>query len=98
MLAYLLEHDFINKQKHGFISKHSTCLRLLECINDWSISLSHKQSVDVADKDFRRVFDSVVDSKLYFKLKSLGINASAFNGNLLTGFATSLATVLKQSE
>lgn len=78
MLAYLLEHGLINKQQHGFISKRSTCSQLLECINDWSVSLNHKQSIDVAYIDFRRAFDSVVHSKLYLKLKSLGIN-----GNLL---------------
>lgn len=78
MLAYLLEHGLINKQQHGFISKRSTCSQLLECINDWSVSLSHKQSIDVAYIDFKRAFDSVVHSKLYLKLKSLGIN-----GNLL---------------
>jgi hypothetical protein len=78
LLVYLLKHGFINKQQHGFISKRSTCSQLLECINDWSVSLSHKQSTDAAYIDFRRAFDSVVHSKLYVKLKSLGIN-----GNLL---------------
>lgn len=79
MLAYLLEHGLINKQQHGFISKRSTCSQLLECINDWSISLSNKQSIDVAYIDFRRAFDSVVHSKLYIKLKSMGINGNLLN-------------------
>jgi hypothetical protein len=78
MLSYLLEQKLINKQQHGFISKRSTCSQLLECIDDWSVSLSDKQSIDVAYIDFRRAFDSVVHSKLYLKLKSLGIG-----GNLL---------------
>ena len=93
MLAFLLEHDFINKQQHGFISKRSTCSQLLECINDLSVSLSHKQCVDVADIDFRRAFGSVVYSKLYLKLNSLGIS-----GNLLHWICdTSLSSVLRQS-
>ena len=78
MLSYLLEHKLINKQQHGFISKRSTCSQLLECINDWTVSLSHKQSIDIAYIDFSRAFDSVVHSKLYLKLNSLGIS-----GNLL---------------
>ena len=73
MLSYLLEHKLINKQQHGFISKRSTCSQLLECINDWSVSLNHKQSIDVAYIDFSRAFDSVVHSKLYLKLIASGI-------------------------
>ena len=79
MLAYLLEHGLINKQQHGFISKRSTCSQLLECINDWSVSLSHKQSIDIAYIDFSRAFDSVVHSKLYLKLNSLGISGNLLN-------------------
>jgi hypothetical protein len=76
MLAYMLKQGLINKQQHGFICKRSTCSQLLECVNDWSLSLNHKQSVDVAYIDFRRAFDSVVHSKLYFKLQSMGISGT----------------------
>lgn len=78
-LTYLLQHNLINKQQHGFISKRSTCSQLLECIHDWSVSLSHKQSVDVAYIDFRRAFDSVVHSKLCLKLHSLGVSGTLLN-------------------
>jgi hypothetical protein len=67
-------YSMVNKQQHGFISKRSTCSQLLECIHDWSVSRSHKQSGDVAYIDFRRAFDSVVHSKLRLKLRSLGVS------------------------
>ena len=60
----IIEQGVINKQQQGFISKRSTCSQLLECINDWSVSLSHKQSIDIAFVDFGHALDSVVLSKL----------------------------------
>ena len=86
LLAYLLQNKLINKQQHGFISKRSTCSQLLECINDWSIALCNKQSIDVAYIDFRRAFDSVVHTKLNLKLKSMGIGGNLLNwiGDFLT--------------
>ena len=65
---------FINKQQHGFISKHSTITNLLECTHDWSLSIHGKLPIDVVYIDFSKAFDSVVHSKLVYKLENLGIN------------------------
>ena len=47
--------------------------RRLECVNDWSIALNNKNSVDVSYIDFSRAFNSVVHSKLLCKLVSYGV-------------------------
>lgn len=74
LIAYLLENSLITRQQHGFLAKHSTCSQLLECVNDWSIELNLRHSVDVAYIDFQKAFDSVVHSKLCYKLKSYGVS------------------------
>jgi len=79
LIAYLLTNNLITKQQHGFLAKHSTCSQLLECANDWSFELNLRHSVDVAYIDFQKAFDSVVHSKLCYKLLAYGIT-----GNLLS--------------
>ena len=74
LIAYLLDKRLITKQQHGFLAKHSTCSQLLECVNDWTIELNVRHSVDVAYIDFQKAFDSVVGSKLGLKLSSYGIS------------------------
>jgi len=69
-----LSKGLINKQQHGFISKHSTVTNLLENTYDWSLSFHGKQPVDVIYVDFSRAFDSVVHPKLIHKLRGFGIN------------------------
>ena len=39
MLNYLFDKKLITKHQHGFLSRHSTCTQLLECLNDWSLAL-----------------------------------------------------------
>ena len=51
---------------------------LLESLNDWTISLSNKQTVVVGYIDFQRAFDVISHNKLLHKLSSYGIS-----GNLL---------------
>ena len=75
---HLLIHKLITKQQHGFLAKHSTCSQLLECVNDWTLSLNVRNSVDAIYIDFHKAFDSGVHSKLLHKLKAYGIA-----GNLL---------------
>lgn len=73
VLTFLLAHGKITKQQHGFLAKHSTCSQIIECINDWSLALNIRKQVDVVYIDFCKAFDSVVHSKLIYKLEALGI-------------------------
>jgi hypothetical protein len=108
MLDYLMAHNRITKQQHGFLSKHSTCTQLIECVNDWTLALNTKHSVDVVYIDFSKAFDSVVHSKLVSKLKSFGIHGKLLAwieaylrnrtqavkvGNALSGHASVLSGV-----
>lgn len=74
LVAYLLSNGLITKQQHGFLSKHSTCSQLLECVNEWSIELNFRNAVDVVYIDFQKAFDSVTHSKLCYKLQSYGVS------------------------
>jgi hypothetical protein len=73
LVSHLLNNNLITKNQHAFLSNRSTITNLLECSHDWSVSLHHKSSVDVIYIDFSHAFDSVVHSKLLYKLTSLGI-------------------------
>jgi hypothetical protein len=73
LLTFLLAHGLINKHQHAFMSRFSTNTNLLECTFDWFVALAHSDSVDVIYIDFSKAFDSIVHSKLLFKLSSLGI-------------------------
>jgi len=79
LIDYLLDKKLITNQQHGFLAKHSTCSQLLECVNDWTIELNLRHSIDVAYIDFQKAFDSVVGSKLGHKLSSYGISGSLLN-------------------
>jgi len=78
VIKYLLDNKLITKQQHGFLARHSTCSQLLETVNDWSLALNLRNSVDTVYVDFKKAFDSVVHSKLIHKVKAYGIS-----GNLL---------------
>ena len=43
IISHLWKHKLILKHQHGFLTQHSTSTQLLECANDWSISLSNKK-------------------------------------------------------
>jgi len=73
LMSYLLRNKLITKQQHGFLSRHSTCSQLIECIDDWSLSINSRQNVDVIYIDFSKAFDCVIHSKLLAKLASYGI-------------------------
>jgi len=66
MLDYLLRNKLISKHQHDFLARRSTCTQLLECTNDWSLSINARNSVDCA------YVAAIVHSKLCCKLYSYG--------------------------
>jgi hypothetical protein len=74
LMSYLRSKGLISKQQHAFVVKHSTVTNLLECTHDWAVAIHGRQPVDAIYIDFSRAFDSVVHSKLIFKLTSYGIS------------------------
>jgi hypothetical protein len=78
MMSYLLTNNIISKHQHGFLARHSTSSNLLECLHDWTMSLEFQKMVDVVYIDFSRAFDSVVHSKLLFKLRNIGIGGNLY--------------------
>jgi len=47
ILLYLLYNHLISRQQFGFLPKCSTCTQLLDCVNDWTLSIRNRHSVDV---------------------------------------------------
>ena len=79
ILDYLLRKKIINKKQHGFIARHSTTTNLLESTHGWSIGIDTRNSIDIIYIDFYRAFDSVVHTKLLFKLEAVGIGGKLLN-------------------
>ena len=86
LLDYLKLNNSISYQQHSFLSRHSTCRHLLECLNDWLLAIYNHQGVDVGYIDFSCAFDSVVHNKRLIELASHGIanDLSAFIKVFLT--------------
>jgi len=74
LVTYSHSKGLISKHQHAFIKKHSTVTNLLECTHDWAVSLHGGVNVNVTYVDFSRAFDSVVHSKLIYKLTKYGIS------------------------
>ena len=72
VLDFLLNKKLISKHQHGFMRHHSTTTNLLECTHDWIVGLSNGNNIDVICIDFTKAFDSIVFSKLLYKLKQCG--------------------------
>ena len=71
--AHLAENNLLSHTQHGFVIGHSTCTNLLECLNDWTLTVQRKKAVTVAYIDFSRAFVSVSHNKLIAKLYTYGI-------------------------
>ena len=76
VLAYARKNKLLSKSQHGFLSRRSTATNLLECLNDWTVSIKHKFSSDIIYIDYAKAFDSVCHNKLICKLSALGIRGS----------------------
>ena len=86
LLKYASSHNLISKRQHGFLARHSTSTNLLESTYDWTLALDCRKPVDVVFIDFSRAFDSVVHTKLLYKLNSVGITGKLLSW--ITSFLT----------
>ena len=87
MFNFLRQHNLISRQQHGFLSGRSTSTNLLETLNDFTLSLKHKENIVAAYIDYAKAFDSVSHEKHCCKLQAYGLcgNLLAWLRNFLTG-------------
>ena len=79
LLSFLFQNNIITKHQHAFIARHSTATNLLESVHDWSLELNSSHCIDSVYIDFSRAFDSIVFSKLLYKLEHYGIRGNLLN-------------------
>jgi len=81
VLSYLLENNLITRQQFVFLCKCSTCIQLLDSVNDWTLTVRDRRSVDVIYILIlrRHAFDSVNHPKVVHKLEAYGICANLPN-------------------
>ena len=76
MQDFLLNHDIINPQQHGFRQGKSCFTNLLETFEDLYRAVDEKKGIDIAYLDYRKTFDSVPHQRLLHKLQGYGITGS----------------------
>jgi len=78
MLSYLSDHNILPDNQHGFVSNKSTVSNLIHCLDDWTRNVDNAVQTDVIYLDYSKCFDSVVHSKLLYKLQRYGFTEDAF--------------------
>jgi len=73
MLQFFLDNNILHPAQHGFLKGRSTCTNLMECMNDWTLSIQYKRLVTVIYIDFSKAFDVVSHDKLLIRLNTYGI-------------------------
>ena len=76
ILSHLNTNNILHHAQHGFLKCRSTCTNLLECLNDWTISVQSKCQVTIVYIDFRKAFDTVSHEKLFTRLYNYGIRGT----------------------
>ena len=74
MLAFLLSHKLVSDSQFGFLARRSTCLQLVDCVDNWSSAVDNLDCIDIAYLDFAKAFNKVSHFKLMLKLAAYGIS------------------------
>jgi len=84
---HLAHNSILHPVQHGFVKQRSTCTKLLESFNDWTLCVQTKQHISIVYVDFSKAFDVVSHNKLFARLYSYGIRGSVllWLNNFLTG-------------
>ena len=75
LLSYLLSHDLLSHQQHGFLPGRSTNTQLLEALNDWMRSFNSKETTAIVYTDLSKAFDTVSHAKLLDVVASYGVDS-----------------------
>ena len=73
LMQYLIKHNLINKQQHGFVYNKACNTNLLETMDTLTKLLADKESFDLLLLDFAKAFDKVAHKRLNLKLSGYGI-------------------------
>jgi len=73
ILQFFSDNNILHPAQHGFLKGKSTCTNLMECMNDWTLSIQYKRLVTVIYIDFSRAFDVVSHDKLLIRLNAYGV-------------------------
>ncbi|KAJ3664206.1 hypothetical protein Zmor_008394 [Zophobas morio] len=78
LVKFLINHNLIPPDQHGFLPGKGVQSNLLCCLSDWTRNIDLGRPVDILYLDFSKAFDKVPKRRLLHKLQHLGIR-----GNLL---------------
>ena len=71
LVNFLHQNKILKQEQFGFQKGKSCTLQLVDCTQKWVNHIDDKKTVDVIYVDFQKAFDSVVHSKLIFKIRSV---------------------------
>ena len=93
ILNYAFEHNLFPKDQHGFLPKRSTVTNMLECLEKWTSNFDQGFQTDVIYLDYSKCFDTVVHSKLLYKLSHYGFEGTALQW--LESFLSNRSQIVK---
>ena len=76
ILNHLYLNNILCSAQHGFLRRRSTSTNLLECFNDWTVSVQSRQQVAIVYIDFAKAFDVVSHEKLFARLYAYGVRGA----------------------
>jgi len=76
LLTYFNRNKLIYSKQYGFMPKRSTNSQLLRYFNEFSSNIVEGCQIDSIYLDYAKAFDSIVHSKLIFKLKNYGVSCN----------------------